>query len=47
MILILSTIQIFTGLNDLVGYTIAGFILSLSDHLFKKAENQNNRTRKS
>lgn len=46
LILILSTLQVYTGLNDLVGYGIAGFILGMSNLIFKKPETQNKKQNK-
>ena len=42
----LTAIQVFTGLNDLIGYMIAGFILSLCDLIFKKTQEQSKNQKK-
>ena len=46
LILILSILQVYAGLNDIVGYGIAGFILGISSLIFKKPETQKKNQKK-
>lgn len=38
LLLIVAIIQVYAGLNELVGYLIAGLILSFFELIFKKTE---------
>ncbi len=47
LILVLSILEVYAGLNIIVGYVIAGFILGISSLIFKKPESQNKSQKKS
>lgn len=38
LLLILAILQVYSGLNDLSAYILAGFIMSLSNLLFKQSD---------
>ncbi|NLY45835.1 MAG: hypothetical protein GX053_07595 [Tissierella sp.] len=46
LLLVLSSIQVLVKLNDLVGYTMAGFILSVCNLALKKPEEKGKKSKK-